>query len=269
MVMLPPMTYAQYSTVYNATSFVMASMGASTVYFFFHSQMVHDHYKTALCISALVTLIAFYHYFRIFNSWVDAFSFEQSEESHGEYVPKRTGEPFNDAYRYMDWLLTVPLLLIELILVMNMDDASTRSYSWRLGFVSALMILVGYPGEVSNSHSERWMCWTVSMVFFLYIIYTLFVGLAASVQSQPESVRELVSNARWVTVLSWCTYPFVYIIPMFGVSGPTAVVGIQVGYSISDFISKCGLGLMITKIALQKSKEEGSGVQGAGLLRRD
>jgi len=56
---------------------------------------------------------------------------------------------------------------------------------------------------------------------------------------------------------------------MFGVSGPTAVVGIQVGYSISDFISKCGLGLMITKIALQKSKEEGSGVQGAGLLRRD
>ena len=108
--------------MYNALSFVMASMGASTIYFFFHAHLVAHKYRTALCISGLVTLIAFYHYFRIFNSWCDAYQFTPVTNSSTEYLPVATGTPFNDAYRYMDWLLTVPLLLIELILVM----ASTR-----------------------------------------------------------------------------------------------------------------------------------------------
>merc|ERR1712023_190112 len=117
---------------YNATSFVMASMGASTVYFFFHSQMVHDHYKTAICISALVTLIAFYHYFRIFDSWNAAYAFKPVTADSTDYFPVATGIPFNDAYRYMDWLLTVPLLLLELVLVMKLDADTTRTVGIRL-----------------------------------------------------------------------------------------------------------------------------------------
>jgi hypothetical protein len=71
----PAPSAIDYSAVYNALSFVMASMGASTIYFFFHAHLVAHKYRTALCISGLVTLIAFYHYFRIFNSWCDAYQF--------------------------------------------------------------------------------------------------------------------------------------------------------------------------------------------------
>lgn len=258
MTMLPfTLSYADYSAVYNALSFVMAGMGASTVYFFFHAQIVERRFRTALCITGLVTLIAFYHYYRIFNSWTEAYQFPQVTADSTEYTPTATGKPFNDAYRYMDWLLTVPLLLIELILVMSLDEETTFAYSLKLGFAAALMIILGYPGEISASHSTRWVFWVLAMIPFLYIVYALFVGLSDAVAKQPEAARSLVSNARYVTIISWLTYPIVYIIPMLGATGTSALVGVQIGYSISDFISKCGVGLMITKIALAKSKASG------------
>ena len=59
-----------------------------------------------------------------------------------------SGQPFNDAYRYVDWLLTVPLLLIELVLVMGLSPEETSSKAWSLGSASALMVALGYPGEI-------------------------------------------------------------------------------------------------------------------------
>merc|ERR1712117_29624 len=88
--------------------------------------------------TGLVTLIATYHYIRIFNSWVEAFEVEN--HNGGNYMVRLTGAPFNDAYRYVDWLLTVPLLLIELILVMKLPEAQTKSLSWSLGVASAVMV---------------------------------------------------------------------------------------------------------------------------------
>merc|ERR1719221_2463534 len=95
--------------------------------------------------TGLVTAIATYHYVRIFNSWVDAFKVENSRG--GDYSVTVSGAPFNDAYRYVDWLLTVPLLLIELILVMKLPKAETVALSWKLGLASAVMVALGYPGE--------------------------------------------------------------------------------------------------------------------------
>merc|ERR1711866_31357 len=100
---------------YNVLSFSLASMMATTVYLFFRASAVQDKFKSAVLISGLVTFIAAYHYTRIFNSWVEAYHY-----SVGKVDPELTGVPFNDAYRYMDWLLTVPLLLIEILLVMKL-----------------------------------------------------------------------------------------------------------------------------------------------------
>jgi len=263
--MLPyKLEYSDYSAIYNALSFVMASMGASTIYFFFHAHMcVARNLRTALCITGLVTMIACYHYFRIFNSWVDAYAFQAVNGSETSYPALvATGKPFNDAYRYMDWLLTVPLLLIELIMVMGLDDKTTTELSIKLGSAAALMILLGYPGEVTMDSGTRWIFWFLAMLPFIYIVYTLFVGLKDAVEKQPVAARSLVSNARYVTIISWSTYPIVYILPMLGLGGGAgAVVGIQIGYSISDVVSKCGLGLMCVKIAMAKTPSTSSGIE--------
>merc|ERR1719337_245450 len=160
-------------------------MMATTVYLFFRSFAVHPRYQSAVLISGLVTFIAAYHYIRIFNSWVDAYHYDTVGGA-----PTLTGVPFNDAYRYMDWLLTVPLLLIEILLVMKLDDKTYSSKAWTLGAGSALMIVSGYYGElvVTGDLTPRWACWFISMFFFLYIVYELLVGLSAATEQEPDRV---------------------------------------------------------------------------------
>merc|ERR1712048_1160440 len=197
---------------------------------------------------------AAYHYIRIFNSWVEAYSYSTEAAD-----PVLTGLPFNDAYRYMDWLLTVPLLLIEILLVMKLDDKTWGSKAWTLGFGSALMIVSGYYGElvVTGDLTPRWMCWFMGMAFFLYIVYELLVGLAAATASEADPViASKIGTAQVMTVISWCTYPIVYLFPMLGFSAAKAAVSIQMGYCVSDIISKCGVGLVIYQISYAKSSKQ-------------
>merc|ERR1711897_69851 len=211
----------------------LASMMATTVYLWFRSFAVKAQYQSAVLISGLVTFIAAYHYIRIFNSWVDA-------------------------YRYMDWLLPVHLLLIEILLVMKLSEEEYSSKAWTLGFGSALMIVSGYYGElvVTGDLTPRWMCWFLSMGFFLYIVYELMVGLAAATNSETDPViKGKIGTAQVMTVISWCTYPVVYLFQMLGVQAAKAVVAIQLGYCVSDIISKCGVGLVIYKISYAKSQK--------------
>merc|ERR1712024_28028 len=174
--------------------------------------------------------------------------------------PKLTGVPFNGAYRYMDWLLTVPLLLIEILLVMKLDEATFSSKAWVLGVGSAMMIVSGYYGElvITGDLTPRWVCWFASMSFFLYIVYELLVGLSAATASEADpAVAGKIKTAQVMTVISWCTYPVVYLFPMLGVQAAHAVVSIQLGYCASDIISKCGVGLVIYQISYAKSQKEG------------
>merc|ERR1711904_683533 len=98
----------------------------------------------------------------------------------------------------------------------------------------------------------------------MYIVFTLLVGLAEATRSEEDAkTRDLIKSAQVWTVISWCTYPIVYVFPMMGISGPSSVVAIQLGYSCSDIISKCGVGLLIYQITNAKSKN----MQAAGLAK--
>merc|ERR1712014_501707 len=188
---------------YNGLSFALASMMATTVYLWFRSFAVQAQYKSAVLISGLVTFIAAYHYIRIFNSWVEAYHYSVDKAD-----PALTGVPFNDAYRYMDWLLTVPLLLIEILLVMKLSDADYSTKTWALGVGSALMIVSGYYGEltVTGDLTPRWICWFISMAFFLYIVQELLVGLSEATELETnQEVKGKIKTAQVVTVISWCT----------------------------------------------------------------
>lgn len=224
-------------------------MGAATLFLWLSRSQVAPAYRTALTVSGLVTAIAAYHYYRIFNSWEGAY-----EVRNG--AVQVTGAAFNDAYRYVDWLLTVPLLLIELILVMRLSREETMSKATRLGMAAALMIALGYPGEVSSDNGTRALWGTLSTIPFLYIVYELFRGLGESIERQPPGVRNLIKNARLLTFASWGFYPIVYMIPYTGLAGATVETGLQIGYTIADIVAKAGVGVMIYLIATRKSSIE-------------
>jgi bacteriorhodopsin len=246
---MPEISLGEYTLIYNAFSLTIAVMGAATIFFFFGVAQVAKPYRTAVTVTALVTLVACYHYFRIFDSWVAAFTVISG-------VIKPTGVAFNDAYRYVDWLLTVPLLLLELILVMRLSQKETVSKSVRLGLLAVLMVGFGYPGEVSADIGTRWIFWVLAMIPFTWIVIELFFGLKSSIASQPENVRGMVSTARWITVLSWCFYPVVFIFPMIGFAGGVAATLVQVGYTVADIIAKAAFGIYIYNIAIRKSENE-------------
>lgn len=249
------LSIGQYQFVYNAFSFTLIAMAAATVFLWLGRSQVTPAYKTALSISGLVTAIAAYHYFRIFNSWEAAYTVRSG-------VISATGFAYNDAYRYVDWLLTVPLLLIELILVMKLPRAETISRSWSLGLAAALMIALGYPGEIAPDNATRAIWGAVSTVPFIYIVWSLFKGLGESIGRQPENVRGMIRSARLLTFASWGFYPLVYMLPFTGLTGGAVTTGVQVGYTLADIISKIGLGVLVYNIAVRKSEDEREAAHG-------
>ncbi len=241
------MSVGQYDLIYNAFSFAFATLAAATLFFWLGRAQVAPQYKTAMTITGLVTFIAAYHYLRIFESWDASYDVIDGTIT-------ATGVAFNDAYRYVDWLLTVPLLLVELILVMGLSRSETISRATRLGLLAALMVALGYPGEVADANAGRWIWGIASMIPFLWIIYELFVGLSKAIENQPENARGLVNLARWVTVLSWSFYPVVFFAGAIGLDGATAQTVVQVGYTIADIIAKAAFGVLIYMIAVRKSE---------------
>jgi bacteriorhodopsin len=102
------------------------------------------------------------------------------------------------------------------------------------------------------------------MIPFIYVVAELAVGLSEASSKQAASVSSLTTYARWLTIISWLTYPCVYIIKMLGISGVTATAGEQIGYSIADVVAKAVFGILIWAIAAEKSKIENEG----GLLSK-
>jgi len=243
------LTEGQYELVYNAFSFVIAAMGAAAIFFLLSRNRVAPQYRMALTLTTLVVLIAGYHYFRIFDSWASGFI-----EVNGEFVSNGS---FNEGYRYVDWLLTVPLLLAELVVVMKLAKEAQFSLIAKLGIASALMIVLGYPGEVASDATTKWVWWTLGMIPFVYILYILFGQLGESISRQSERAGRLIIQLRTLLLVSWAVYPIAFLLPLTGLSEASAEVARQVGYSIADVVAKPVFGLLIYLVARTKSEEDG------------
>jgi bacteriorhodopsin len=225
-------------------------MLAGALFFFYSRSQVAPKYRPALLVSALVPTIACYHYFRIYESFSHAYTL-----ANGAYTA--SGFPFNDAYRYADWLLTVPLLVIELVAVLALPSDISRKLIVKLSSAAALMIALGYPGEVSHEATTRWIFWGLSMTPWLFIMFTLFTEFSQAYSRQSDEVKSLVGAARGLLLLTWSFYPIAFLAPMVGLSGSTAECCLQVGYTIADIVAKVGLGVYIYMIATVKSEAEG------------
>jgi len=240
----------QWNLVYNVFSFGLISMLACTVYTLVSQQRVLAKYRNALVMSSMVTFIAGYHYLRIFDSFKHA-------STNGKVLLDGSKDSFNEAYRYVDWLLTVPLLLVEVVAVLALTAAVSKSLIMRLVPASAAMIALGYPGEISSEQGTQITYGVLSTIPFLYILYVLFVELGKSLDRQPEGVAKSVANLRLLLIATWGVYPIAYMFNIWGDATPESFVAVQVGYTLADVLAKCVFGLTILKIARMKSMAEG------------
>ena len=245
------LSQGQFDTVYNFLSLVIASQLFTALFLLISLPRILPRYRNAITVAIIVCGIAAYHYFRIFDSFKAAFVTD-AVGGDGTYE-QAAGESFNEGYRYVDWLLTVPLLLVELIAVLALARAVQRKLLVRLVPAAALMIALGYPGEISDDNGIRGLFGILSTLPFLYILFVLFTQLSKSLDLQPAGVRNSLSNLRWLLLLSWGVYPIAYALPILEVSGADAWVAKQIGYSVADIVAKAAYALIIYRVARIKS----------------
>ena len=238
----------QFNLVYNILSLGLASMLFTSIFLFVGRERVLPRYRMAVMVSGTVTAIATYHYFRMFDNFNHAFAGTANNP-----------DAYNVGYRYVDWLLTVPLLLVELVAVLALAKAAQSSILNRLVPAAAAMIVLGYPGDAKLDLFGIGASWwgLFSTIPFLYILYVLFIELGKSLSRQSEAVQKKVKLLRILLIATWGVYPITFILAM-GSTGFDAnqFVAREVGYSIADILAKCLFGLIIFSIARIKSAED-------------
>lgn len=242
------LSLAQYGVVYNVFSFTIASMLGAFAFFVMAKDRVAPKYRISLIASAIVVGIAAYHYFRILGSWEHA-----TEYVNGAY--SFNTDLFNDAYRYVDWLLTVPLLVAELILVLAFTREKSEKLLTKLIVAAVAMIALGYPGEGASEASQIILWGVLSTIPFAYILFVLWGEVGKKIKDQSGRVNLLLNNARLLLVATWGFYPITYALPLLGAD--VGLVGMQIGYAVADVLAKAGFGLLIYAIARNKSVDDG------------
>lgn len=202
---------------------ISIAMVASTVFFYAEARRIGGKWGVSLLVSALVTLVAAVHYFYMRDVWIT------------------TGET-PTVYRYIDWLITVPLLMIEFYLILAAVGAASARIFWHLLIGTLIMLLGGYFGEVGLIDAT--LGFIIGMVGWVYILYYIFSGEAGqSAKSAPAGVQTAFSTMRMIVLIGWAIYPLGYILGyMTGSVDPASLNGI---YNIADFINKIAFGLMI------------------------
>lgn len=233
--------------VYNSLSFATATLGIAFVYFLVSRNRIAPAYRSAVTMSAMICGIAAYHYWRMFTNFAEG--------------------TWNEGYRYADWLLTVPLLVAELVVVSGLSKEAAKKVTPRLVVAALLMIATGYPGETAAAGSSTRTVWgIISSIFMLYVLYELFAGeVGKSLKSQSGEVGSKLNNVRYLLLFTWGVYPIAYILgdstswlsETLGLSGSEASTAIQFGYTIADVLAKPGYGLIILGIAIARSNAEG------------
>ncbi|MDA9558749.1 bacteriorhodopsin-like [Alphaproteobacteria bacterium] len=210
---------------------ISAAMVASTFFFWVERDRAVGKWKTSLTVAAMVTGIAAIHYFYMRGVWIS------------------TGEsPL--VFRYVDWLLTVPLQIIEFYLILAAIAVVKSSLFWRLLIASVIMLVAGYLGEIGSVNV--WVGFIVGMLGWLYIIYEIFAGEASQINaSKGTAASQRAFNAlRLVVTIGWAIYPIGYVV---GYTGGGSAEGINIIYNLADFINKIAFGVVIWAAATSDS----------------
>jgi bacteriorhodopsin len=242
MVISPSIAFAAGSNLasddYVGISFWLISMAlvASTAFFFLETQRVSAKWKTSLTVSGLVTLVAAVHYFYMRDVWVE------------------TGDT-PTVYRYIDWLITVPLLMVEFYLILRAIGEVSGGIFWRLMIGTLVMLVGGYAGEVG--YINEWLGFIIGMAGWAYILYEVFAGEAGkmSADQAPESVKSAFSTMRWIVTIGWAIYPLGYFYGYLASGDPaSAANSLNVIYNLADVLNKIAFGVIIWNVAVTESE---------------
>ena len=220
---------------YIAFTFFVGTMAmmAASVFFFFEMRNVAERWRTSMLVSGLITFIAAVHYY-----YMRGYNLETGQSP--------------TFFRYVDWMLTVPLMCVEFYLITKKAGAKI-GLMWKLIALSVVMLVTGYFGEtIDRYHSVMWG--VISGAAYFYIVYMVWFGEVASLASAAgEHVAKATRVLAWFVLVGWAIYPLGYILGtpggLFGmqmVADPAAAThAMDIVYNIGDAVNKIGFGLVV------------------------
>ena len=212
---------------------ISIAMVAATVFFLMESLRVKGKWRTSLVVGALVTLVAAVHYFYMRDVWVS------------------TGAS-PTVFRYVDWIITVPLQMIEFYLILAACTAIAGGVFWRLFLGSLVMLIGGYLGEAGFINAT--IGFVIGMAGWIFILYEIFAGEASKVsaESAPESVQSAFNTMRWIVTIGWAIYPIGYF--MGYMAGGVNADALNIIYNLADVLNKIAFGVIIWNVAVTESE---------------
>jgi len=220
------------------TFFVGAmAMMAASAFFFLSLSTFEKKWRTSILVSGLITFIAAVHYLYMRDYWA---AFAESPTF----------------FRYVDWILTVPLMCVEFYLILVIAGAK-RSLMWRLIFLSVIMLVAGYVGETID-RDNAWLWGLVSGAAYFVIVYDIWLGKARKLAEKAGGeVLKAHKALCWFVLVGWAIYPVGYMAGTPGwYDGIFGGLNLDVIYNIGDAINKIGFGLVIYNLAFTASKTD-------------
>jgi bacteriorhodopsin len=221
-------------------SFWLISMAlvAATAFFFLESFNVSGKWRTSLIVSGLVTLVASVHYFYMREVWI---------------LTSNTPT----VYRYIDWLITVPLLMVEFYLILRAVTKVPTGVFWRLILGTIVMIGAGYLGEAG--YAPVLPAFIIGMIGWGVILYEIFFGTASKISesSATPAVRKAFNLMRIIVTVGWAIYPIGYIVGyLIGLSPSASANALNIIYNFADVLNKIVFGLIIWSVAVASSSSD-------------
>ena len=221
---------------YVAFTFFVGTMAmmAASVFFFFELNNVPQKWRTSVLVSGLITFIAAVHYYYM----------------RGYNLETGASPVF---FRYVDWILTVPLMCVEFYLITKKAGAKI-SLLWQLIFASVVMLVTGYIGEaIYGKETQSWIWGLISGIAYFYIVYLVWFGEVAKLAGNAgPAVNKAVKTLGWFVLVGWAIYPIGYIAGTAGgLFGVRMFEGLSMDivYNIGDSVNKIGFGLVIYALA--------------------
>jgi bacteriorhodopsin len=244
--------------LYDVVQLALLGAGFALLAYFLYSLTSKDEVSAryrpsahaAICLAAVATVA----YALLYSDWDTGFRLEGDV-----YVPTEEART-TEGTRYIDWSVTVPLLMVELLAVCSVSGARARSLRFRTMAAAFLMIVTGYLGSqvlAEGRDTTALVVWgLISTAFFVYLYVVLIGAVRISLPTMGEEAAVSLRNATIVLLSSFGVYPLVYAIPVFVDVTPAWFTAMQVSYSAADVVAKVGFGVLIHKVAKLRTAED-------------
>ncbi|WP_214770013.1 MULTISPECIES: bacteriorhodopsin [unclassified Exiguobacterium] len=210
-------------------------MAAGTLYFLVERNSLAPEYRSTATVAALVTFVAAIHYYFM-------------KQAVGESGLLSEIDGFPTEIRYIDWLVTTPLLLIKFPLLLGLKGGKGRSLLTKLVIADIIMIIGGYIGESSINLAGGFTqlglwAYVVGCIAWFYIIYLLFTNVTKAAEDKPAPIRKALLQMRLFILIGWAIYPVGYAVTLFAPGIEIQLVR-ELIYNFADLINKVGFGLI-------------------------